>query len=50
MQAVADAELDGNEALVGLTASHTARYAAGLIKQLAEQTGLPSKVRHPAVR
>eukprot|EP00775_Hariotina_reticulata_P009012 gene9012-9185_t len=43
IQAVADAELDGNEILVGLTASHTARYAAGLIKQLAEQTGLPSK-------
>jgi len=45
MQAVVDAELDGNETLVGLTASHTAQYAAGLIRQLAEQHGLPSKVR-----
>eukprot|EP00878_Enallax_costatus_P045016 GHUV01053848.1.p1 GENE.GHUV01053848.1~~GHUV01053848.1.p1 ORF type:complete len:133 (+),score=41.34 GHUV01053848.1:101-499(+) len=48
ISAVADAELDGDDSLLAITAAHTAAYAVQLIKQSPEPGCLPSKVTvHP---
>lgn len=44
ISAVADAELDGDDSLLAITAAHTAAYAVQLVKQAAEPGCLPSKV------
>lgn len=45
ISAVADAELDGDDTVLAITAAHTAAYAVQLIKQSADPSCLPSKVR-----
>lgn len=44
ISAVADAELDGDDSLLAITAAHTAAYAVQLIKQSADPSCLPCKV------
>lgn len=44
-QAVADAELDGDEDMLAITASHAAKYAVQLIRQATDVACVPSKVR-----
>lgn len=44
LQAVADAELDGDEDMLAITASHAAKYAVHLIREAASMVCMPSKV------
>lgn len=44
IQAVADAELDGSEDLVAITASHAAKYAVQLVRQSTDMACVTSKV------
>lgn len=45
IQAVADAELDGSDDLVAITAAHASKYAVHLIRQSVDVTCMSSKVR-----
>jgi hypothetical protein len=45
IQAVADAELDGNDDMVAITASHAAKYAVQLVRQACDMSCMHSKVR-----
>jgi hypothetical protein len=49
IQAVADAELDGNDDMIAITASHAAKYAVQLIRQSTDMACATSKVG-PACR
>jgi hypothetical protein len=49
ISSVADAELDGDDDLLAITASHTASYAVQLIKAAADPAVLPCKVRSDRV-
>lgn len=44
ISAVAEAELDGDDSVLPITAAHTAAYAVQLIKQYADPASLPCKV------
>jgi hypothetical protein len=43
-QAVADAELDGNDDMIAITASHAAKYAVQLVRQSTDLACMTSKV------
>jgi hypothetical protein len=49
IQAVADAELDGDEDLLAVTASHTARYAVRLIRESTDAACVASKAHQVVV-
>jgi hypothetical protein len=44
ISSVADAELDGDDELLAITAAHTSSYAVQLIKAAADPAALPCKV------
>jgi hypothetical protein len=43
-QAVADAELDGNDDMIAITAAHAAKYAVQLVRQSTDLACMTSKV------
>lgn len=50
MQAVADAELDGNDDMIAITAAHAAKYAVQLVRQSTDLACMTSKVgRHESL-
>lgn len=48
ISSVADAELDGDDELLAITAAHASSYAVQLIKSAADPAVLPCKVRGAA--
>lgn len=44
MQAVADAEMDGDNDMLCITASHAAKYAVQLVRQSTDMACMTSKV------
>jgi hypothetical protein len=46
ISSAADAELDGDDELLAITAAHTSSYAVQLIKAAADPATLPCKVSY----